>query len=68
MTADRHLQLDLFDNGLKEKYEKMEFAIDSLRRRFGHNIIGRAGLLVDRDLSGFNPKDEHIIHPTSFFR
>lgn len=68
VTADRHRQLDLFSAQARERYEKLEFTIDSLRRRFGHNIIGRARLRTDPVLSGFNPKDEHIIHPTSFFR
>jgi DNA polymerase-4 len=25
-------------------------------------------MLTDRALSGFNPKDDHVIHPVSFFR
>lgn len=67
VTAGRHVQLDLFGKD-KIKLEKLEFTIDSLRRRFGHSIIGRAALLKDVQLTGFSPKDEHIIHPTSFFR
>lgn len=67
VTADQCVQLDLFGKD-KSKKEKMEFTIDELRRRFGHHIIGRASLLVDPRLTGFNPKNEHIIHPTSFFR
>lgn len=67
VTADRHVQLDLFGED-KVKKEKLEFTIDELRRRFGHDIIGRAALIKDSALTGFNPKDEHIIHPISFFR
>lgn len=67
VTADQHVQLDLFGED-KIKMERLEFTVDSLRRRFGHGIIGRASLLKDPQLTGFNPKDEHIIHPTSFFR
>lgn len=67
VTADQHVQLDLFGED-KVKLERLEFTVDRLRRRFGHGIIGRASLLKDPKLTGFNPKDEHIIHPISFFR
>lgn len=67
VSADKHIQLDLFSED-KVKQEKMEFTIDELRRRFGHHIISRASLLMDPELTGINPKEEHIIHPTSFFR
>ena len=51
----------------REKQEKIEQTIDSLRRRFGSYCIGRACQLKDTDLSKFNPHDEHIIHPVGFF-
>lgn len=67
VTADRCEQLDLFDDGRSARLTKLEFTVDDLRRRFGAQIIGRASLLVDRELTGFYPKDDHVIHPTSFF-
>lgn len=66
VTADHAEQLDLFDDGSSERLTKLEFVVDELRRRFGTRIISRASLLADRELTGFNPKDEHVIHPTSF--
>lgn len=50
----------------REKLEKIETTVDSLKRRFGNFSIVRACQLEDKALSGFNPHDEHIIHPIGF--
>lgn len=62
-----NLQLDLFAYG-KEQQEKLDKVIDSIRYRFGHDALTRACMLMDKELSGFNPKDDHVIHPVSFFK
>lgn len=49
----------------REKLEKLEASIDILRRRFGNYCIQHACQL-NKDLSAFNPHDEHIIHPIGF--
>jgi DNA polymerase-4 len=67
VTADRHIQLDLFDRD-KSELESLERTVDWLRQRFGHYSIQRCNMLQDRQLTGFNPKDDHVIHPISFFR
>lgn len=67
VTAGELLQLDLFDPG-KAGAEALEQAVDGLRRRFGPYSIQRCTLLQDRKLTAFNPKDDHVIHPVSFFR
>ena len=51
----------------REKQEKIETAVDALKKRFGNYCITRACQLKDRELSRFNPHDEHIIHPVGFF-
>ena len=51
----------------REKQERLETAVDSLRRRFGNYCIGRACQLKDTELSKFNPHEEHVIHPVGFF-
>lgn len=50
----------------REKQEKLERTVDTLRRRFGNYCIQRAFQLERPDLSGFNPHDEHIIHPVGY--
>ena len=51
-----------------QKQEGLESTVDGIRRRFGHFAIQRGILLTDRQLSALNPKDDHVIHPESFFK
>ncbi len=67
VTETGRLQLDLFDEQ-KAAASSLETAVDDIRRRFGQNSIQRCVMLTDCRLSGFNPKDDHVIHPVSFFR
>jgi DNA polymerase-4 len=51
-----------------QKQEELEKAIDDIRLRFGHDEIQRAVMMTDTALSALNPKEDHIVHPESFFR
>ena len=65
--ADTPSQLSLFtDERKRKKAERLEGAIDTLRRRFGYFSIGRAVLLKEGARLNMNPKDGHTIHP--FFK
>lgn len=50
-----------------QRQERIDEAVDSLRDRFGHLSIQRGIMLSDTNLSHIDPKNEHIIHPESFF-
>ncbi|MDF2634775.1 MAG: polymerase [Pelosinus sp.] len=67
VTANGQVQLDLFDNS-KLDAETLEFTVDNLHKRFGHYSIQRCSMMLDRKLTGFNPKDDHVIHPISYFK
>lgn len=67
VTADGHIQLDLFDKD-KTEVENLEKTVDILRKRFGHYSVQRCAMLLDRKLTGFNPVEDHTIHPVSFFK
>ncbi|MCC5468662.1 DNA polymerase IV [Pelosinus baikalensis] len=67
VTADRHVQLDLFDNSNLDA-EILAGTVDNLHKRFGHYSVQRCAILLDRKLTGFNPKEDHTIHPISYFR
>lgn len=67
VTASGLVQLDLFDTD-QTAAEALERAVDALRQRFGPYSVQRCTMLQDRRLTGFNPKDDHVIHPISFFR
>lgn len=51
-----------------EKLEKIERAVDEIRRRYGNYAVQRASLLADTGLSRFNPHDDHTIHPVGYFK
>ena len=67
VTADGSQQLDLFERDAAQQ-EILERTVDRLRERFGAYCVRRCTLLEDERLTGFNPKDDHTIHPVSFFR
>lgn len=67
VSAHGHVQLDLFA-GDNLNLEMLEKAVDGLRRRFGHYSIQRCAMLLDDKLTGFSPKDDHVIHPVSYTR
>jgi len=51
-----------------QRQETLESAVDDIRNRFGHFVIRNGLLLSDRQLSLLNPKEDHVIHPESFFK
>ncbi len=67
VTEDGSVQLDLFTPDSTDQ-EELERTVDRLRERFGPYCVRRCSLLQDDRLTGFNPKDENVIHPVSFFR
>ena len=61
-------QTDLFsDEKSREKRERLDSTIDWLKNRFGSYSVQPAVLLSDRQLSGFDPKKDHTIHPVGYF-
>ena len=67
VTENGAVQLDMFAPDSAEQ-ELLERTLDRLRERFGPYCVRRCALLQDNRLTGFNPKDDHVIHPVSFFR
>lgn len=64
-----YLQFDLSGSAQRhEKLERVERAVDDIRRRFGSYAIQRASLLAKTDLSRFDPHEDHIIHPVGYFK
>ena len=63
--ADR-MQMSLFP-APDESLERLDCAIDDLRRRFGNTCIVRGAELVDASLAGLDIKAENTVHPESYF-
>ena len=69
VISSDYMQLSFLDDPAGEqKRERLETAMDSIRGRFGHFSIQRGIMLTDRALSDLDPKNDHTIHPESFFR
>lgn len=63
-------QYSLFEDNEQydEKAKILESTMDSIRSRFGHASISNLRVLCDPELSGFDPKNDHTIHPEAYFR
>ncbi|HEX2926601.1 MAG TPA: DNA polymerase IV [Ruminiclostridium sp.] len=61
-------QTDLFSSEeSREKREHLDRTVDWLKNRFGNYSVQPAILLTDKQLSGFDPKKDHTIHPVGYF-
>ena len=66
-ATDEPLQLDMLGiQRRREQQERMDAALDGIRRRFGHNVVQRGVVLADRAFARINPKEDHVIHPVGF--
>ena len=69
VTEHSGIELSLFEDPKKDvQKENLARVVDGLRKRFGHDAVLRAAALLDSKLTGFNPKEDHTIHPVSYFR
>lgn len=68
LSAAESIQPSLFEEMDDGRQEALAIAVDDVRRRFGNNSLVRAVLLEDRMLSNIDPKEEHVIHPMTFFK
>lgn len=65
---DEPVQLDFTgDETQRIRAERLERSIDSLRSRYGHQIIQRGVVLQDAGYAQINPVEEHTVHPVSLF-
>ena len=68
VTADIPVQMSLFMNEEKRaRQEKMDKAVDEIRRRFGYFSIQRAFMYQDKILSKLDAQGSHTVHPVGYF-
>lgn len=60
------MQLSLFDCP-DDNNDRVDAAIDDLRRRFGNTIIRRGIELADESIVGLDIKGENVVHPVGYF-
>jgi len=67
VPAATPVQLSMFENEeRRQKFERIEVTLDDIRRRFGHNSINRAFLMLDPLLGKLDAKSDHTIHPVGY--
>ena len=67
VDATRGVQRSLYaDSVRREKWERIDDAMDRLRARYGYLSVQRAISRLDPLLGGVNPS-EHVIHPVGYF-
>ncbi len=60
IEQSEHVQMSLFEDVEQIKQqEKLETTIDDIRSRYGHKSIKKLSMLVDQDLSDYNPVGEN---------
>lgn len=65
---DAPVQLDLFlSEERRQKQEKIDKAVDEIRRRFGYYSIQRAMMYQDLELASLDARTDHVIHPYGYF-
>ena len=57
----------LVDAVRRDKWERIDAAVDDLQGRYGYMSVRRALLLTDPVLGNINPKDNHTVHPAGCF-
>ena len=68
-SEKRGRQLNIFvDEEKEEKKRQIDIAMDKIREYYGFYAVRRACTLVDSDLTEFNAKDDHTIHPVGYFQ
>ena len=68
VSSDIPVQMSFFENAKNsERLHSLDCAVDGLKKRFGTYCVQPAVMLNDKRLSGFNPKDDHTIHPVGYF-
>ena len=68
VPMDGCTQMSLYpEDQRREKWERIDVAVDQLRQRYGYMSVRRALVMADPMLSKINPKDDHIVHPVGFF-
>ncbi len=63
---DKYYQLCFFDTQ-RIRMQNLEFAKDDIIKRFGQSALLRASLMQP-SVGERNPKEQHVVHPLSYFR
>ena len=60
-------RLPIISEEQREKQEKMDQAVDEIRRRFGYFSIQKAFVYQDKALASLDAQSSHTVHPVGYF-
>ena len=62
------VQLSLYPEDVRrDKWERIDAAVEGLRRRYGYRCVQRARIYADPQLGRINPREDHTVHPVGYF-
>ena len=62
------VQMSLYaEDQRRDKWERIDRAVDHLRQRYGYMSVRRALLDTDPRLGHINVRDDHTVHPVGYF-
>ena len=68
VEAQNCIQLSMYaDDQKREKWERIDAAVDHLRQRYGYMSVRRALMDSDPLLGHINVRDGHTVHPVGYF-
>ena len=68
VNEGEEVQLSLFEDVSKhQKAYDLEVTMDKIRSLYGFKSVKRCSMLLDEELTSFNPKGDHIIFPVGYF-
>ena len=68
VEAGDTMQLSLYaEDRRREKWERIDQTVDSLRARYGYMSVRRALLDTDPVLGRINVREDHTVHPVGYF-
>ncbi len=68
VEAGSGVQLSLYESDIKrDKWERIDRTVDTLRQRYGYMSVQRALMLADPQLGRINPKEGHTVHPVGYW-
>ena len=68
LNEDCQVQCSLFESNSKhQKGYDLELTLDKIRSTYGFSSVKRCSMLLDEQLTSFNPKGDHIIFPQGYF-
>lgn len=68
VLSDIPIQFNLFvSEEQREKQEKMDRAVDDIRRQFSYFSVQKAFMYRDKALASLDAQSSHTVHPIGYF-